>query len=419
MSFIRFLSAYFKYDILIIFFLGLSSGLPLALILSTLKAFLVDGGVDLKTIGFFSVVSLPYSFKFLWAPFVDSLQIPYLTKKLGKRRSWIILSQFILMILIAMLGEYDAIKDTVTIAILAFSICFVSATQDIVVDAYRIEEIKPEDQGIATGMYVYGYRIGMLISGAVALFLSDKIAWNLVYLIVASVMLIGMLTTILAKEDLRRAKSKAHDFIGWFKDSVISPLADFIHRPKWYIIFPFIICFKLGDAFAGSMTLPFLLEIGFSKTQIAEIVKTFGLFATLSGVFIGGILVKSIGLNKSLWIAGILQMLSNLAFAYQATLGNYVPTLYGVVFIENLSGGIGDAVFVAYLSSLCNVAFTATQYAILVSFATMSRSILSTSTGIFAEFFGWQGFFLFSTLVAIPGLILLSVLTSKFLIKSK
>lgn len=414
MNFLKALKSYIKADILVILFLGLSSGLPLALILSTLKAYLVDGGVDLKTIGLFSVVSLPYSLKFLWAPIVDSLSIPYLTKKLGKRRSWMIVTQFLLMILIASIGTYDANQDIKIIAVLAITICFVSATQDIVVDAYRIEEIKPEDQGIATGMYVYGYRIGMLISGALALFLSDLINWSLVYLIVASVMIVGMTTVMFAKENLQSAKNKTHNFIDWFKTSVISPLTDFFHRPKWYVIFPFIIAFKLGDVFAGTLTLPFLLDIGFSKTEIAEIVKTFGLFATLFGVFIGGILVKSWGLNKSLWIAGILQMLSNLAFSYQANLGYYAPSLYFVVFIENFSGGIGDAVFIAYLSSLCNVAFTATQYAILVSFATMSRSILSSSAGIFAELLGWNKFFILSAAIAIPGLLLLSLLTANF-----
>ena len=411
MSLFGVLKSYAKPDILVILFLGLSSGLPLALILSTLKAYLVDGGVDLKTIGLFSVVSLPYSLKFLWAPIVDSLQIPYLTKKLGKRRSWMIVTQFLLMILIASLGTYDASENVKAIAILAVTICFVSATQDIVVDAYRIEEIKPEDQGIATGMYVYGYRIGMLISGALALFLSDVIDWSLVYLIIGSVMMVGMITSLIAKEDLKRVKNKSHNFIEWFGNSVISPLADFFNRPKWYIIFPFIIAFKLGDVFAGTLTLPFLLDIGFSKTEIAEIVKTFGLFASLFGVFIGGILVKSWGLNKSLWIAGILQMASNLAFSYQADLGHYTPSLYGVVFIENFSGGIGDAVFVAYLSSLCNIAFTATQYAILVSFATMSRSILSSSAGVFAELLGWNKFFLLSAIIALPGLVLLFLIT--------
>ena len=417
MNFLRALKSYVKPDILVILFLGLSSGLPLALILSTLKAYLVDGGVDLKTIGLFSVASLPYSLKFLWAPIVDSLEIPYLTQKLGKRRSWMIVTQFLLMILIASIGFYNAGEDIKIIAILALAVCFVSATQDIVVDAYRIEEIKPEDQGIATGMYVYGYRIGMLISGALALFLSDLIDWSLVYLIIASVMMIGIITTMIAKEDLKRAKNQSHNLVEWFKNSVISPLTDFFHHPKWYIVFPFIIAFKLGDVFAGTLTLPFLLDIGFSKTEIAQIVKTFGLFATLFGVFIGGILVKSWGLNKSLWIAGILQMTSNLAFAYQAELGHYTPSLYAVVFIENFSGGIGDAVFVAYLSSLCNVAFTATQYAILVSFATMSRSILSSSAGVFAELLGWRSFFFLSAIIAIPGLLLLSILTSKFFIK--
>jgi PAT family beta-lactamase induction signal transducer AmpG len=188
-------------------------------------------------------------------------------------------------------------------------------------------------------------------------------------------------------------------------------LADFITRPQWYIVFLFIICFKLGDVFAGTLTLPFLMDIGFSKFEIASIVKTFGLFATLLGVFLGGVLVKSSGLIRSLWIAASLQMLSNLAFYYQSLAGHNVASLYLVIFIENFSGGIGDAVFVAYLSSLCNIAFTATQYAILISFATISRSILSSWSGYLVSYFNWGNFFLLSTAIALPGLLFLFLLT--------
>jgi len=408
----------FTYNIAIIFFLGISSGLPLALILSTLKVFLVDLNVDIKTIGLFSLIAMPYSLKFLWAPIVDSISLPILTKNLGKRRSWILLNQFLLIAAIATLGLFEG-SSVINIAIIAVLIAVFSATQDMAIDAYRIEEIKPEDQGIAASVYVYGYRIGMLISGAVALILSDKMSWDKVYYIIASVMIIGVFTTLLAKESLESQTKFSASFVDWLKVSAITPIVDFFKRGNWYLIFPFIVLFKLCDAFAGSLTLPFLIEIGFSKIEIATIVKTFGLFATLAGALLGGILIKKIGLIKSLWIAGILQALSNLAFCYQAAIGYNTNSLYGVIFVENFSGGIGDAVFVAYLSSLCNIAFTATQYAVLVSFATMGRSILSASSGAFVAGFGWVKFFLFSSTLAIPALILLFLLNRKLNITNR
>ncbi len=409
---------FLKSDILIIFFLGISSGLPLALVLSTLKVFLVDLNIDIKTIGLFSLIALPYSLKFLWAPAVDWVKIPFLTKSLGRRRSWIILNQFLLIAAIAALGFAEG-GNVINIAIIAMLIAIFSATQDMAIDAYRIEEIKPEDQGIAASFYVYGYRIGMLVSGAFALILSEKMSWDKVYYIIAAVMIIGVVTVLCAKEDAAAPNKSSDDFIGWLKISAVEPIMDFFHRQNWYLIFPFIILFKLCDAFAGSLTLPFLIEVGFSKIEIATIVKTFGLFATLSGALLGGILVKKIGLIKSLWIAALLQALSNLAFCYQASIGYDVNSLYGVIFAENFSGGIGDAVFVAYLSSLCNVAFTATQYAILVSFASMGRAVLASSAGVFVAGFGWINFFLFSSALALPGLILLFLLNKKLKLTPK
>lgn len=400
----------FKSNIVIIFFLGLVSGLPLALLLSTLKVFLVDLNVDIKTIGAFSLIALPYSLKFLWAPIIDSTKLPFLTK----RRAWILLTQILLIIFIAGLGFYGKSGNLVLIIIFASLIAIASATQDLVIDAYRIENFEIEDQGIATSSYVYGYRIGMLISGAFALVLSEKLSWQNVHYILALVMLVGVAAVLYAKEKSPLKIKPAENFIAWLKFSIVAPLADFLHRPRWYIIFPFIILFKLCDAFAGSITLPFLLEIGFSKMEIATIVKTFGLIATLLGAITGGVLVKRIGIVKSLWIAGILQMLSNLAFCYQAQIGHNVNTLYFTIFAENFSGGIGDVVFVAYLSSLCNIAFTATQYSILVSFASFGRAVLSSSSGIVAANLGWVNFFLFSSLLALPSLVLLYFLNKKF-----
>jgi PAT family beta-lactamase induction signal transducer AmpG len=396
-----------------IFFLGISSGLPLVLVLSTLKAMLLEKDFDLKTIGFFSLVSLPYSLKFFFAPVIDSCCVPFLTKILGQRKSWIILNQLLLAIFIAALGSAGIAGNLNAIIIFAFLTAFASASQDTVIDGYRIELITKEKQGLATGFYIYGYRIGMLISGAGALVLAELTSWDMVYFIMSGLMVIACFITIFANETRKNFEQKSHDFISWFKNSVIGPFYDFSRHNKWYIIVAFIICFKLGDAFAGSLTLPFLLDIGFSKTEIAGIVKTFGLFATLSGVFAGGILVRKIGITTSLWTAAIMQMLSNLAFSCLSGAGHNVEALYLVIFIENFSGGIGDAVFVAYLSSLCNVTFSATQYALLVSLATIARSVLTSGAGIFAQALGWYKFFILSTFLALPGLIFLFILQSK------
>ncbi len=393
-----------------IFFLGIASGLPLALILSTLKALLVDKEFDIKTIGFLSLVTLPYSLKIFFAPIIDSCTVPYLTRRLGQRRSWIILTQITLVFAIAMLGIAGEMGDLLLITTFSFLLAFASASQDIVIDGYRIELIEPENQGLAASFYAYGYRVGLLISGAFALFLADNVNWKIVYFVMSLFMASGIITTLFSQETRKNWKKKDFNFIEWAKHFVVAPLADFIKKPRWYFILAFIICFKLGDVFAGSLTTPFLLALEFTKTEIASIVKTFGLFATLLGVFIGGVLVKKIGTYKSLWIAGVAQMLSNLAFSYLAQVGHNNEILYLAIFAENFSGGIGDSVFIAYLSILCNISFSATQYATLASFASLSRSVFSSSAGLFAASLGWYKFFIFSTFLAIPGLIFLLIL---------
>jgi PAT family beta-lactamase induction signal transducer AmpG len=394
-------------NFIIIFFLGISSGLPLALILSTLKAFLLDKGFDLKTIGFFALVSIPYSLKIFFAPVMDSCSLPILTRIFGQRKSWIIFSQILLVIFISAIGMAGIASNLSAIALFSFLVALASASQDIVIDGYRIELIKKEDQAFAASFYIYGYRIGLLISGALALVLAELISWDGVYFIMAGFMMATIIITIFADETRKNFKTTNKGFVSWFKEFVITPLLDLTKHKRWYIILIFVISFKLGDAFAGNLTLPFLLDIGFSKIEIAAILKTFGLFATLFGVFCGGILVKKIGIIKSLWIGGIMQMLSNLCFSYLAIIGYNTEALYLVVLAENFSGGIGDSVFVAYLSALCNKNFSATQYALLASLASLSRSLLSSSAGIAAQSFGWYQFFILSTILAIPGLVFL------------
>lgn len=400
-------------NLAIIFFLGISSGLPIALILSTLKALLVDKGFDLKTIGFFSLVSLPYTLKIFFAPLIDSFSLPFLTRIFGQRRSWMIFTQMLLAVFIFSLGAAGIAGSLSAIATFAFLVGLSSASQDVVIDGYRIELIEKENQGLASSSYVYGYNIGMLVSGAGALALADLISWDAVYFLMSIGIVLCILIVLFADETRKNWQPKKYNFFSWSKDYVIAPLSDFTRHKQWYVIFAFVIFFKLGDAFAGNLTLPFLLEIGFSKLEIAKIVKTFGLFATLFGVLVGGILVKKFGIVKSLWVAGVMQMLSNLTFAYLSKIGYDPSLLYLVVFAENFSSGIGNSVFVAYLSGLCNIAFSATQYAILSSLATFARSTLTASAGVFAQSLGWYTFFIFSTFLALPGLLFLLWLTAQ------
>jgi PAT family beta-lactamase induction signal transducer AmpG len=403
-------------NFIIIFFLGFSSGLPLALIMSTLQALLFEYGINLKTIGLFSLVTIPYNLKIFFAPIIDSFGLFYLSKKLGQRRSWMIVTQLLLAIFIALIGIFADNHNVGLIAILAFLVAFSSASQDLVIDAYRIELISKEDQGFAASFYSYGYRIAIVVATAGALTLSHLFGWNVVYLIMAGLTSIGMISVLFADDTRKNWVTKSYNFVSWFKSAVAAPLKDLIKRPKWYLILIFIICFKLSDAFAGSLTTSFLLDIKFSKIEIASIVKTFGLFATLFGVFIGGALVKRFGLNKAILIALLMQITSNLGFCYQATIGYNPTSLYGIIFAENFSGGIGDAALVAYLSSLCNIMFSATQYSLLVSLASLGRSLFSSSAGIIASKFGWVNFFAFSILLSIPSLLVLFILSRKKLL---
>ncbi len=400
-------------NFVIIFFLGFSSGLPLSLVMSTLQALLFEYEVNLKTIGLFSLVTIPYNCKLLFAPVIDSFGLFYLTKKFGQRRSWMIFTQFLLAIFISAIGIFANSHSVTLIAIFAFLVAFSSASQDLVIDAYRIELIAKEDQGFAASFYIYGYRIAIIISTAGALILSSLVSWRIVYLVMAALMSVGTITILFADDTRKNWVSKTYNFACWFKGAVLAPLKDLVKRPKWYLIIIFIICFKLSDAFAGSLTMSFLLDLKFSKVEIASIVKTYGLFATLIGAYIGAHIIKKIGSNKALWIALLMQMTSNLGFCYQAIIGYNPSSLYAVMFMENFSGGIGDAVLVTYLSSLCNIMFSATQYSLLMSLASLGRSLFSSSAGMVAATFGWINFFLFSIILSIPSLMVLVILSKK------
>lgn len=406
---------YLKRRILVILLLGFSSGLPLLLSFSTLSAWMRESGVDLTTIGLFSLVGAPYTVKFLWAPVIDAVRLPVLGRLLGRRRSWMILTQIALMISITLLGATDPIANPALMAAMALAVTFWSASQDIVVDAYRIESLSEEEQGAGAAAYTFGYRIGVLAAGAGALFLADAIGWFTAYLGMAGLMLIGLVTALASPEPgMAPADTERRSAVEWARHAVVAPFSDFLLRRGAILILVFILLYKLGDAFLGTLTNPFYIDLGFTKTEIAQVTKVFGLVALLAGLFAGGALVKRLGLLKALLICGVLQALSNLIFVAQALAGHDVWMLTVTIGVENFTGGMGTAAFVAYLSSLTNVAFTATQFALLSSFMAFGRTVLSSGGGWLTDQIGWIGFFLASTAIALPGLILLLVLMRMF-----
>ncbi len=407
------LKVYKNPKILAILLLGFASGLPLPLTGATLDAVLNQAGVTKTAIGLFALISIPYSLKFLWSPIIDRLPVPFLTKLLGRRRSWIILTQISLVASITMLGFSNPAENIMATALIALWVAFSSASQDIVIDAYRIESLHPEEQGAGASATTTGYIISMkLISGALAFWLSDLMPWSYVYMLMAAVMALGIVAVIVAGEpEIQEKITSSKNLKEFLRDGVIAPFIDFLKTPNWWLIISFIIFYKFGDAFAGKMTTPFLQDIGFSNTQIAFYLKTFGLGATLLGTFLGGALVYKIGTLKALFVGGILQMLSNVMFVLLAHFPGDTAILSATVAMENLSGGMGTAALVAYLSSLCNVRYTATQYALLSSFASIGRTFLSSSSGWFAQTLGWSNFFLLSIFIALPGIFILVLLT--------
>ncbi len=418
-----------------ILFLGFSSGLPLALTFGTLSIWLAEVGVSKTTIGLFALMGTPYTFKFLWAPLVDRMPVPYLTHQLGRRRGWAILTQLALMTTIAGLGATNPSANPGLTAVFALMVAFWSASQDIVIDAYRVEILEERQYGAGAAMIVLGYRIGMLVSGAGALYLATYVGWFATYGLMTAFMFVGIATILLnpepkvrksrdsieqerriaaylrARPDLQGKKARV---FAWIYGGVIGPFAEFMSRRGWLVILLFILLYKFGDALAGVMSNPFYVELGFTKIQIANISKTFGLAATIAGSVIGGVIVDRIGILKSLFVCGILQMLSNLMFAVLAVAGTDLHILTLAIAVENISGGMGTAAFVAYLSSLCNIAYTATQYALLTSFMAFGRTLLSSSGGWLADQMDWVSFFVVTTGAALPGLVLLVWITRRF-----
>jgi len=378
--------------------MGFSCGLPLLLTITVLQAWMKEEGVDLTVIGMMALVGLPYTLKFLWAPVLDRFTLPFL----GRRRGWLLVAQVALMFSISGLGFTDPGKSPWMVAFIAFLVTFFSASQDIVVDAYRREDLPDEELGLGASLYVNGYRVGMLLASGGGLIMADHMPFSMVYLVMAVCMLPGVLTTLLAPEpDIHDSAPKT------IKEAVVLPLIEYFNRQGALWILAFILLYKIGDTMASAITIPFYLDIGFSKTQIGTVVKLFGFWATVGGTLIGGVMMLRLKINRSLWVFGILQAISTAGFAILARIGNSLFALSAVITFENLASGMGTAAFVAFMASITNKRFTATQYALLSSLMGVPRVIASAPTGFLVKHLGWETFFIACTLIAVPGLLLL------------
>jgi len=388
----------FSPKMLVALLMGFSCGLPLLLTISVLQAWMKEAGIDLTVIGLMALVGLPYTVKFLWAPFLDRFTLPFL----GRRRGWLLAAQLLLVISIIALALTDPVTHPAMVAAAALAVTFFSASQDIVVDAYRREDLSDAELGLGSSLYINGYRVGMLLASGGGLIMADHMSFPAVYVIMATCMLPGIVTTILAPEPIA-AEGKP----GSLREAVIQPLVEYFSRSGSVWILAFILLYKIGDTMASTMTTPFYLDIGFSKTEIGTVVKLFGFWATVAGGLAGGVLMIRLGINRSLWIFGILQSLSTAFFAVLARVGHHIGALSSVIAFENLSSGLGTAAFVAFMASITNKKFTATQYALLSSLMGVPRVFASAPTGFLAKHFGWEAFFIFCSLVAIPGMLLL------------
>ena len=384
---------------LAVLLLGFSSGLPLLLVGGTLKLWMKDVGVDLTVIGIFSLVGLPYTLKFLWSPLMDRYAPPFL----GRRRGWILIWQVALTIAILFLATRDPLASAWSVAAAAFLVAWCSASQDIAIDAYRRDVLTDAELGLGSALAINGYRVGMLVSGALAAALADQIPWRLVYFVMAAGIAIGVAATLLAPNPERSAVPPAS-----MREAIVNPFRDYFGRRGALEILVFILLFKIGDSMASEMTNPFYLDLGFTKTTIGMVAKLFGFWAAIAGGLLGGIIMLRLGINRSLWVFGLLQSCSILGFSFLARVGDSVPVLAAVVTLEVLTSGMGTAAYVAFMASLCNLKYSATQYALLTSLMGIPRVIFGASAGYLAKHLGWEGYFLFCALITIPGLLMLT-----------
>ena len=385
---------------LICIFTGFSSGLPLYILVSLLPAWLRSEGVNLKAIGLFALINLPFTWKFLWAPFFDRYIPP-----LGRRRGWLIISQVLLLVSIPIFGAFNPTLDIWTIAYLATVVAFFSASQDIVLDAYRRELLIDNELGLGNAVHVNAYKIAGLIPGSLSLILADHMAWSSVFIITALFMIPGILMTIFVAEPaLKEGRPKT------LKAAVIEPFNEFIHRngvQTALLILAFIFLYKLGDSMATALATPFYLDMGFSKTEIGLIAKNAGLWPSVIGGLLGGVWMFKLGINRALWIFGFVQMIAILGFAFLATAGHSLLWLGIVIGVEAFGVGLGTAAFVAYIAQTTHPLYTATQFALFTSLAAVPRTFANAATGFLVENLGWFKFFMLCFMLAIPGMLLL------------
>ena len=394
---------------LIVLATGFSSGLPLALTGTTLAFWLSTVGVHKTEIGLFHLTGLAYLLKFLWSPLFDRWAAPWLGRRLGRRRAWGILTQLGLIASLLGIGACDPRSAPLAIAGFAVLVAFFSASQDIVIDAYRIEILDADQQPTGAAVTQYGYRIGMLMSGAGALFLSVVMGWFWVYAVMAGFIALGVLVFLASPEPAVAPLPRAprHGVLPGLRAAVIEPLLDFTRQPGWLVILGFVVLFKFGDALVGSMTTPFYREMGFSAGEIASVTKIAGLAATVAGIFAGGVLATRLPILRALLICGVLQIASNSMFAVQATMGHSLGFLVVTIVTENFFTGMGSAAFMAYLAGLCSLQYTATHYALLSALAAFGRVVLSSGGGWIADQMDWVAFFLTGCAAGLPGLLLL------------
>ncbi|MEO1090065.1 MAG: AmpG family muropeptide MFS transporter [Pseudomonadota bacterium] len=397
-----------------ILFLGFSSGLPIMLIAGTLSTWLREADVSRAAIGLFAFAFAPYTFKFAWAPLMDRLPLPPLTTWLGRRRGWMLAAQVGLLASVYALGQTDPATGLYVVALMAVAVAFFSASQDIVIDAYRVESLPESKLGAGAGVVVLGYRVGMFVATWGALRIADAASWEAAYTVMAGFVLVGMVTVFAIPEPPGSSFGPAEtrrSVRAWVEDAVVAPFRDFFARHGLrvaVVLLTLVSVYKASDVLLMLLANPFYIDVGFTKAQIADVTKLFGVWMTIAGGLIGGLVVFRVGLVSSMILAAVLMAASNLMFALLALAGPNLPLFVLTIAAENLSGGLGTAVFVAFLSSLCNVAYTAVQYALLTSFMQLfGKFVIVPSSGFYADAVGWFWFFVSSTVFALPALVLL------------
>jgi MFS transporter, PAT family, beta-lactamase induction signal transducer AmpG len=418
------LSVYLQKRVLVVLLLGFSAGLPFSLAGQTLQAWMTESGVNIKTIGLFAAVGTPYWSKVFWSPAVDALEVPVLTRLLGRRRGWLLLTQLMLMAAIVLLAFCDPLQAPGFVALAALLVTTASATQDIVIDAFRVESLPESEQAAGMASYVAAYRIAALVSGAGALFLvsgfmslglDQQHAYSATYVGMALLVLIGIVATLVAREPEGSIKAAAERGAQQREnpgariiEAALASLKDFFSRDAAVAIMLFVVLFKLADALAAAMTTTFVLQIGFSRIELATIIKGVGFAAALIGGFAGGLVARSYPLGTSLWIGGLLQTVAILAFSWQAVVGVNAAWLTFAITAENFTSALGTVTFVAYLSALCgNPLHTATQYALLTALTALGRTVFALGSGYIAAETGWFNYFVLCTVSAIPSFVLL------------